>query len=68
MLPNKSRDEKQRSEAAPRKSNEEEFKIFELLPGLDWVITHTHTHTGVEPKPKRKPSTRILPAGNTKAA
>ena len=66
MLPNKSRDEKQRSEAAPKESNEEESKSFELLqctlPGLDWVmLAHTHVHTGAEPMPKKKPSMGLCP-------
>lgn len=66
MLPNKSRDEKQRSEAAPKKSNEEESKSFELLqralPGLDWpMLAHTHVHTGVKPMAKKKPSVGLCP-------
>lgn len=69
MLPNKSRDEKQRSEAAPKKKkkgNEEESESFELLqcilPGLDWVmLAHTYVHTGVEPMPQKKPSVGLCP-------
>lgn len=67
MLPNKCKDEKQRSEAASKKSNEEESRSFELLQctrsGLEWVmLAHTDVHTGVEPMPQKKTIIELCPA------
>lgn len=70
MLPNKSRDEKQRSEAAPKRkkkrqkkeSYEDESNGFELLqyllPELDWVMpAHTHVaHRSATPAKKGNPA------------